>query len=873
MRFVFCLLLSLLLSVPAFARSSLENDGAKEILVTLDNGLSVYIIRDARFPLVCTRLYVYTGSSHESEEQAGISHVLEHMVFKGTETRPKGKIAQEVESLGGYLNAATSFDRTWYITDIPKAHWKVGIDVVYDMAFRAKLEEAELTPEKDVIVSELQGGEDSPEHKLFEEMQTAALKNSPYGRPIIGFEKNIRAVTHESLKSYRDYWYQPQNMGLLVLGDINPAQVLEYITKVFGSLHNTHVLPALPTVDLRTAPAKEKVLVKRGPWKKVYLGFAFPAPSLKDLRSVDLDALCHILGGDATSLFYRRYKYDQQLVDSISVDNMSLKRAGLLAVSVQLDQDKVEPFFEAFTKDMAALSSEQFTEDAIGRAVFNLEDSLNKVGETLPGLASWKSTVQFVLGGPDGERNIREHLAVIDKPLLEKTLRAWFDPSMLRVRVLAPESAKLPDFSAILARNWPGTEGVADKKSVFMTGEREVLTLPNKCSLILIPDTHAPYLSISMARPGGNALLAPSKQGLAHLVGALLTDGCGDMSAQEMEAYLSSRAISMDVTPGRQVFSITLNGPSRFAFDMYSLLTSALVSPRFEQQEIAREVHFMKAALRERADQPMSYLFTKIQALLYPDHPYGFDELGSDAILDSLTREDVQKFWKEQSAQPWVITVAGSFNREATLSFAQKLAQMQPEASFSLMPPVFGKQKELSLSLPGRNQAHLVTIFPTVPITHPDAPALLVLSRVLSGQSGLLFSSMRDKEGLGYTVTAFMRSLPQSGSFFFYIGTVPEKIKQAREGFLRVIDDITTNERPQHELDAAVNRLLGEYIRSNQSLRARSGEASQNAILGMPLDFRLKLIEKAKQVTPATLKAVAQKYCKGVSPYTVTLLP
>ena len=103
----------------------------------LPNGLTVYVVKDVRFPLVATRLYVRTGSANEKPDQAGISHLLEHMVFKGTEHRPKGQVAQDVEALGGYLNAATSFDKTWYMTDMPAPHWRTGMDVVKEMAFPA----------------------------------------------------------------------------------------------------------------------------------------------------------------------------------------------------------------------------------------------------------------------------------------------------------------------------------------------------------------------------------------------------------------------------------------------------------------------------------------------------------------------------------------------------------------------------------------------------------------------------------------------------------------------------------------------------------------------------------------------------------------
>ncbi|MBQ7456514.1 MAG: insulinase family protein [Desulfovibrio sp.] len=862
-----CLLSVLLVFVQLGVCLAASKDA--ERLVRLENGLTIYTIKDTRFPLVATRLFVNTGSSHESLDQAGISHVLEHMVFKGTSERPKGQVAKDVESLGGYVNAATSFDRTWYVTDLPKQYWKVGIDIVKDMAFNALLDAKELEPEKDVIVSELQGGDDSPQHKLFEELQKATLANTPYGHPIIGSEKTIRAVTRESLVAYRDYWYQPQNMALLVAGDIDPDQVLSYAKTLFTDVKNTHVEDALPEVVLGNAKT-ERVAVLDGPWKKVYLGFAFPAPALTDLRSVDLDVLSYLLGGDATSYFYRKYKYEKELVDSITVNNMSLARAGLLSIHVQLDVDKVAPFLTAFTKDLATLHAGLFSKDELARAVFNLEDSLNKAGETLSGLAAWKGTVAFQLGGSIGEQNIRDRLAGMNADRIAQSLKTWFDPNHLRLRVLAPKGAKLPDCAGILQSTWPATQKAQTGKPQYMEGAAERVDLPNNCVLLLRPDTHTPYMALSLTRFGGNALLDAKHQGLAHLTAALLSDGVGSMDAQAFEAYLAARAITMDASASRQLFTLALEGPSRFEKDMYSLLTLTLVSPRFEEREIAREITTMRALLRQREDHPMRYLFSKINPMLYPNHPYGYDELGSEALLATYTQKQVKEYWAKQTQQPWVLSCVGSFSREAIIDFAKTLASRLTQAKPSLPEPHFGTQSQLALPLPGRAQAHLVKIFPSVGLGHPDTPALMVLANILSGQSGVLFTNMRDKEGLGYTVTAFQRSLPASGAFFFYIGTVPEKIAKAEEGFTRVIADICQHPRSPEELTSAVNRLLGDYIRQTQSLSSRSEEAGKNAILGFPVDFRMQLIERARSLTPEMVRDVAKRYFDKQA-YTVTL--
>lgn len=877
-RFFLCAALFLFLPMGAFAEGGGSAPGEKsslsqgdEVVTRLPNGLEVYVIRDRRFPLVCTRLYVNTGSANEDAKQAGISHVLEHMVFKGTKKRPKGQVAKEVESLGGYLNAATSFDKTWYLTDMPSAHWRTGMDVVHDMAFNAALDPAELEAEKNVIVSELQGGEDDPAHKLFEELQTAGLRHSPYGRPIIGFEDTIRAVTSDALRAYVARWYQPQNMQLLVAGDIDPEEVLAYARELFGGLANTEDLSTPSEADLLGAPDEKIVDVRRGPWKTVYLGISFPAPPLRDMRSVDLDILSTLLAGDNTARFVRRYRIDSQLVNSIAMNNMSLARAGLLTCTVQLDADKVDAFWDAFTKDWASLKGGDFAPELIKRAVFNVRDEMDRAGETLNGLVGWKSTVRFVLGGPLGEANYRGRLDAVSQDALQAAIDAWLVPERCRVRVLAPTEAQLPDFEAVLKKNWPASAGAAKVQAGYMTGEREIVDLGNGRTLVLLPDTHAPYFSLEFRLTGGNALLDPEQQGLASLAAKTLTDGCGDLDQQAFERFLLSRASSLNASAGRQTFSVGMTGPSRFMPDLLPLLAQVVKQPRFEEKFVRLEADDMKNALRKRADRPQRYLFSKIDPFLYGRHAYGYDTLGTETILDGLKPGDVRAFWLRQTAQPWVMSVAGSFDKNAVLAFARSLPAPTAPVVEVKAPSVTDK-KELDLHLSDRSQAHLIRIFPTVAVTHPDVPALMLLDSMLSGQSGLLFSSLRDNEGLGYTVTSFLRTMREAGFMALYIGTTPDRMEQSKQGFDRVVAALRKDLLPERMLKDGANQLWGEYVRGKQSLGDRAAEAVGNMLLGDP-DFNRKLLEKVAHVRPEDIREVARKYLKPEETRTLTVGP
>ena len=878
---LFILLLGILLlpqlaaAAPQGAPANPSTPGNDTMLVRLKNGLTVYIIRDSRFPLVCTRLYVGTGSANETAEQAGISHVLEHMVFKGTEKRPKGQVAQDVESLGGYLNAATSFDKTWYITDMPAKHWKTGMDVVKDMAFHPALDPAELEAEKDVIVSELKGGDDTPTRRLFEDLQVAGLAHTVYGRPIIGFEKTIRAVTADDLRAYIRTWYQPQNMMLLVAGDIDPKAVLAHAEELFGDLKNDAALPEPAPVQLEGAAGGPRVEVTYGPWNKVYLGIALPAPALGDQRSIDLDVLAYALGGDGTSQFYRKYRYEKQLVDSISVGNMSLDRAGLFYMVAQLDADKVEPFWQEFTRDLAALDAGKIAPDVIERARFNYEDGMDRAGETLDGLTSWKATVQFELGGPQGEANVRHALAAVDSARLRQAQDLWLRPDQVRVRVLAPEKAQLPDLDAILQRNWP-VPAVERQKAAAAeekVGKREIVDLGQGRTVILQPDRTIPYVSLEILRPGGNALLKPADQGLAQLTAATLTDGCGTRDLDAMERFVAERAASLSASAGVQSFTVSLTGPARFNADYFALLGDLLHKPTFAEKDVRRQADTLKAALVRRQDNPMSFMGSKVNGFLFPGgQPYGFDGLGTAENQDRFGPKDVQAFWKQQNAQPWILSVAGDFDREKVLAFARSLPG--PTAPAVDVPqPAWGADKRLPLSLPGRQQAHLLLAFHAVPLDHPDAPALMLLESVLSGQSGLLFNKLRDEQGLGYTVTAFYRSLPEAGFMAFYIGTTPRNLDVARQGFSGIIKDIKTDLLPAELLAKGLNRMEGSYYRGRQSLGARADEAASERLLGQPQDFQKHLLEKAAKVTPEQLRDVARKYLLVDNMYEVTLLP
>ncbi len=879
MRYIKYMLIGGCMSLLLAASTVLAATPAADVplVVRLQNGLTVLVLEDSRFPLVSTRLYVHAGSSYEKPDEAGISHVLEHMVFKGTEKRPKGAVAREVEAAGGYLNAATSFDYTVYLTDMPARHWKLGMDVVRDMAFHPTLDPAELESEKEVVVAELKRGKDNPQSLIFEELLRQSFAGTPYGHPIIGFEKTIRGLTVEMIRKYIDTFYQPQSMLLVVVGDVKAAEVVAEAEAQFGAYPNRGEVVEQPLIDVESLRHADKtVQVERGQWNKVYLSLALPVPGTNDVRAAKLDMLAHLMGGDQTSLFWRRYKYDLRLVDSIQVSNLSLERVGLFYITAEMDAANVEPFWKALTADLAKLSAESFTVADLDRAKLNLEDDLFRAKETLSGLASKLGFYQFFTGnGVMGEQNALNLLRAMDRLQLQQAIDTWLKPGRLSALVLAPEKAELPDaesLASMLRANWPAPAEKAEKAALAESGKTETVDLGQGRTLVLIPDRTLPYVSADLAFHGGNSLIKPDQQGLAALAARVLTKGTAKRGATAMQDWLADRASGLAASAGSLSFTVSLSSPSRYSADLFTMLNEVLREPAFSPEEVEREKQSQAAAIRSRDDQPLGLMFRRLPTFLFPGSIFGYYQLGLDKDVLAYTPEDVRTFWNSQKAQPWVLSVAGEFDREAVIAAAKALPAPSAKAT-DVAAPHWTTDKSLALTLPGRNQAHYLLLFKTVPMDHPDAPALDLLQNILAGQSGLLFRDLRDDKGLGYTVTAMNSNGSKFGYLAFYIGTEPDKLKDSEAGFARVLDSLHKDLLPEAEIQRGKSQMEGDYYRERQSLGSRAGEAASLTLLGKPLNFQREHIDKAAKVTAEKLREIARTYLQPDKAYTITVLP
>lgn len=881
---------SLLVVLAMAAVGSAQAQGGKQVtplpetgataepqIAVLENGLTVLVLEDERFPLASVRLYVRTGSAYEDPAQAGISHVLEHMVFKGTAKRKPGEIAATIEGVGGYLNAATSFDYTVYYVDVPSDQWRLGLDVIQDMTFGAQVDPAELEQEKNVVLSELVRGEDNPSQLLFKTVQGMVWDGSTYGWPIIGTRESVSSLTRQGIKDYIHDRYQPQSMLLVVVGKVDAKDVLAEAKRVYGGLTNDRPVTPPQPFPLQAKGPGPQVKVMPGEWNKAYLSIAFPIPGLHSDETVGLDVFAQMLGGDRTSLLYKRFKYDKRLVDDISAFSMTLERGGLLYISATLDVDKVATFWRELVDTFAKLDAADFSDTELARAQLNLEDSLFQAKETISGLASKVGYFQFFEGSVvEAEENYLYSLRNVNKPQIQGLLDAYFQPDKLASVLLTPAGAQV-DAKAMektVAESWPRVETQKAKLMETLAAEAEVIQV-GPHALVLLPDATLPYTAFSLSWPGGDGLIKPERAGLTELTSKVLTRGTKDLSAPEIQEYLSDRAASMAAAAGRETFSLSAKYPSRFEADMLKLIKDVLTAPAMSQDELERARDEILAEIKQREDQPTGLAFRHMFPFLFTGQGYGIFHQGTPETLAALKRQDIRAYWQEQARQPFVLAVCGTFDRQRIVDLAKSLQKSlkAPETAFSYAAPQWNSDRTLDLKLPGRNQLHILRVFPIPGEGHADSAGLELMRAALAGQSGILFRDLRDKQGLGYTVTAFTWQAPNVGFMAFYIGTDPAKKEQALAGFDQAIANLRKQPLPQEELARAKNLLWGDYYRDHQSLLARSREAAGLKVKSLDLDYNRELIGKAQQLTPEDIRDLARKYLRMEDSYLVIVQP
>ena len=629
----------------------------------LPNGLTVLLKPDHSSALCSVQVWVKTGSIHEGTLLGGgLSHYLEHMLFKGTERRAGREISATVQAHGGYINAYTTFDRTVYYIDIPSEHAGVAVDLLADAVLHSTLPADEVEREKQVILREIDMTLDEPDQRLGQTLFETAFRHHPYQYPIIGHRAVFEGVSREDLVAYYRARYVPNNLVLVVAGHFEPEVLMAEVEKHFGAAPRARLAPVyLPTEAVPLAPREahlfEDVQISRA-------GLGWQIPGLEHADTPVLDLLGTVLGYGNSSILWEELREKRRLVHSIEASAWNPGTVGLFYVSMLCDPDKREQAAAAVQAELAKIARRGLAPALLKKAVRQLVVGEINTRKTMSGQASRLGLAEVVVGDLHYSRHYFDRIATVTPADIKRVAATYFVPERFTAVSMNPKVA-----AGATAAATPASE-LAD-----FAEER----LPNGARLLLLPDKRLPNLHLRLVCLGGVTHDLPEARGALSLMVTLLTKDTKTRTADEVAELIEEVGGSFHEFAGNNTFGISLEVLPGDVDRALDVLGQAVLAPAFAKEtlEIEREAHL--ASLAEQADDVVTVARKLVRRKFFGTHPLAIDSHGTEEGLKAVTPAVLRTLHKR-------LLVAGNCVLVATGDFEPRRLAPKLKALLAKLP-------------------------------------------------------------------------------------------------------------------------------------------------------------------------------------------
>ncbi len=840
--------------------------------VRLGNGLTVLVRRDTSAPVAAVVTYVQAGYFDETDDVAGIAHVLEHMFFKGTPTRGVGEIAKATKANGGYLNAATIYDYTSYYAVLPRDGFAAGLEIQADAYANALIDAAELARELEVIIEEAKRKADNPSAVATESMYALLHDRHRIRRWRIGHEAGLRALSRDALLRFYRNFYRPGNTILAIVGDIDLDATLRQVDALYGGL------PAGEPVRFpgpnESGAAGFRYREMAGDIAQTHLAFGWRTPDALHADTPPLDVAGAVLAMGRSSRLYRAVR-ERRYASSVLAYNYTPTELGVFGAESEGPPERAWDAAKAIWSEIQAMREGGPTEAELERTRRMTDARWSRRLETMDGqanlLAEWEALGDWRLAGDYYDRamsvtatQVREaaarYLAPENAALLvyRPHAAAQFaaDADFVRVSLaeeiecVAP-AQETPRAPAIAAGHGAASEGDDHGISRFRTGGGVPVLLHRRAG--------APLVHMGVFTLGGVAAEPNASVGMSTLLvrGALkgTRSLSGDQIAEVSEGLGGS--ISSSVSP--EATGWMLSVPVARFEEAVALLAHVVQQPSFASAAIDTERAIALAQLEQLRDDMMRYPIRLAVEAAFEGHPYSRVTLGDEETLIAVTAADIAAWHAERLLRGHsVIAIVGDVDPElaarvAAAAFSDLALTNGAAVARPTWPATYTTRSESR----DKAQSALALAFPGPDRTNPRRFAAEVLTAIASGLGGRFFDELRDKKSLAYTVQVHALQRRRAGAIVAYIATSPDKEDAARAGLLAEFAKLRAAPVTSEELQRAQNYLVGSHAIARQSGASVLGEIIDAWLLGEGLQELDEYERSIRGVTAADIQALA----------------
>ena len=876
------------------------------IKTVLDNGLTVLTKQVNTAPVVSVQVWYRVGSQNEKAGITGISHQLEHLMFKGTKERPI-QFGRLFSALGSDSNAFTSYDMTAYVGTAGSDKLDAMLRLEADRMVNTVAGEAELKSERTVVLSELDGGNNSPGTRLYRQVMLAAYPDSSYGWPVIGYRPDVENYTVEDIQNYYRTFYRPDNATLVIVGNFETEATLKKVREIYGAI----AAPTKPKVlitpeDQQNKPkpptpksTQEPIRLKE-PGSVPFLQAVYPdLPKVDGADVAAIDVMDSILTSGRSSRLYQAL-VETGLASSASGNASSMIGTGWYFMSATPTAGKsLEELDRLLLAEIDKLQTQSITPEELERAKTSMRASYilgNRDVNSQAIQIGYNQTVAKDYRYSDRYLSAVDKVTSVDvkrvaKQYLQRDRRVvgYFEPSVITAGAgTTPSNAhsseafkpSSPVDPSEVAKYLPES-ALNNKVDIPPAVQPDKFTLSNGLKVLLLPDRSTPTVTLVGEINAGSGFDSIDKAGLAGITAQNLTNGTTTKDALTLASRLENRGASLGFSAGRESVGISGIGLAKDLPIVIDQLADLLQNATFPAKEFDLNLQRNLLAFKSELDNPNALVRRIFQSTLYPKgHP--FNAMRTEATLKSLKREDLAKFYKTYyRPDSTILTLMGDFD-PATMRalLEEKLGKWQatgkaPKFQFPKVPNL-AATNEKQTSLAGKTQAVTIIGHPSISRSDPQYYPALLLNQVLGGDtlSSRLGTEIRDRLGLTYGIYSYFQAgRPPQGAFIVQMQTSGKDTEKAIAATVALLRSVRDKGITQAEFDVAKKSLINNFSTEFANPDNIASSLLSDEIYGLPVGDFYKFPQRIQSVTFEQVNRAAKELLHPDNLLIVSVVP
>jgi zinc protease len=872
------LLLVILMTGAAFSQE-------KTTRFVMPNGLTVLLREDHSSPAASLYIVYRVGSRNERPGITGISHLLEHMLFRGTKKYPPGAISRLLDVAGADFNAFTTYDITGYYETLPARQLPLAMEIESDRMHNCTLSPEIMKQEKAVVLSELEGYDNSPREVLQDEVRLLHFSSHPYRWPIGGFKSDVEGLKAPDLMDYYSTYYSPRNAIIAIVGDIKISETSTMVEKYFGNIPGGPEIPPVRSIEPAQLGEKRIVISRKG--KTSYLEASFHTPPIRDHAIYSLAIMDNLLAKGKSSQLYRAL-VESGLATRISSSLWENHDPGMYSIIATVAPGKSHlELEEALLNEIEAFKKAPIEERDLKKARNQVKASFFKTKESLTLQAeslSWYEAVdtyRFIetyLSRIEEENQERVHS--VAKKYLTETNRTigWFCAQAGENNVSrAEEGTKgrllFKKTAALVGAALPPVITMAPQGSggKSISGKTSRHVLPNGLTVIIRENHCTPTVSLAGYVKAGSAFDPAGKEGLSYFTAAMLDRGAGKRSCQDIAGELEFLGASLSFTGEREITSIEGWSMAENLDSLLPILADTLINPTFPAEEEKRMTQDILSQLNRQADDPQNVALIAQREMIYPArHPFHSNTKGYPQSIAKILRDDCLGFHKNYYRPDLTVLIfVGDVQTEKLLLQVSealgkwKAPEAVPPPKLSI-PPVEPPKTDQKKIIIMKDKAQVAVAMGNAGISrgNSDYYAFDLLNSIIGGNTltSRLGEELRDKEGLVYFVWSYQVSSQGEAPWLLLYGTHEKNVGKSIEATRAVIKNIQTVPVSDHELNDARNAIINKLTVSLQTNSSVADFLKEIELFNLGEGYLESIPARYRTITSGDLLRVAKKY-------------